>query len=51
MTFEKRDWWWAMGMFVVCASVANKGGWLQPGRVFIGRFVWCLFGVLNLATH
>jgi hypothetical protein len=52
MTFEKRDWWWTIGMLVVCASIANKGGWFEPGRVLLGAlFGDCLGLVISRLTR
>jgi hypothetical protein len=51
MILERRDWWWTIGMLIVCGSIANKGGLVRTGEGGAGFLGWRLFGTSNFATH
>ncbi len=38
MTFERRDWWWALGMSIVCSG-PDKRGWSEPSLAVLGASV------------
>jgi uncharacterized membrane protein YjjB (DUF3815 family) len=45
MTLEKRDWWWIIGLSVVCSGL-DKRGWSDPGSALVGALVGACLGLL-----
>jgi hypothetical protein len=38
MAFEKRDFWWMIGMAIACSSL-DKRGWSEPGTALLAALV------------
>ena len=46
MAFEKRDWWWIVGMTIVCSSFVDKRGWSEPWTAVLGAVIGACLGFL-----
>jgi hypothetical protein len=50
MTFERWDWWWTIGMSIVCRGL-DKRVLVRTVVAVLGALVGACFGTSNFATY